>query len=266
MSFEVDLDTFNGPLDLLLYLIRRDEIEIYDIPVSHITTEYMALITDIEQLNIRNAGDFLVMASTLMEIKSNMMLPRVASRRGREDEEDPRRELLRQLLAYRRYKEAAERLDKMEMAQSHRRFHPFDAAEVVPPPTDPSNDYIKADLWDLVAAYGRLLSSLGREQPMELVADDTPIEVYMERIVSCATAQGRVRFAELLEGGNRANLIGLFLALLELMKEYQIQAIQKEAFGEIYLIPGPGHEPELEAASEPQADLPDDDAQLDISP
>lgn len=249
MSIDVELDQFAGPLDLLLYLIRRDEIDIHDIPVAHITREYLTALEQMEELDIRVGGEFLVVASMLLELKSQMTLVRGQRTPGdgQKDQIDPRYELVRQLLEYRRIKDGTTLLLDLERAQSERFFHPTSPAEISAAatsgaPAAPPSGYLKADLWDLVAAYGRLLNSLGTRQPLQIPYDDTPIEVYTERLLaraeaSAAEGRGPARFRDCLHAGGVHELVGLFLALLELLKQRKVHAWQEQAFGEICLAP-----------------------------
>jgi len=122
-EYKIDLDTYNGPLDLLLYLIRREEVDIYDIPITKITDQYMAYLNELQSIDIGLAGDFLVMASTLMYVKSQTLLPR-SEETDEEEMEDPRRELVKQLLEYKRYKEASSTMTQMSEERSQRFSRP----------------------------------------------------------------------------------------------------------------------------------------------
>lgn len=250
LGLSVDLEEYSGPLDLLLHLIRRDEIDIHDIPIAHITAEYAKILAGMEQLDIRVGGEFLVMASTLLEIKSQLTLAKHLGGPGRasstgEDELDPRYELVRQLLEYRRFKDAAAQLVALEDEQARRYFHPPSVHDLIEPGTPPDPLLIRADLWDLVASYARTLNAMGTHHPLEIPFDDTPIEVYVDRI-SARVAAGRVAFGELLSSRSLFEVVGVFLALLELMRQGRVAVAQTDPFGEIVLERGPGREPDDE--------------------
>src|SRR5262249_13155407 len=153
MEYQVDLATFRGPLDLLLYLVKRNEVDICDIPIAKITEQFLDYLRIIELIDVERAGDFLVTAATLMEIKSRMLLPRAEE--TAEEQDDPRQELVRQLLEYKRFKEAAALLDVQAEQQSYR----LPRLAVEPPPgRDPAQQPLRqVELWDLVSAFGRLM-------------------------------------------------------------------------------------------------------------
>src|SRR4051794_13733948 len=153
-DYQVVLDTFRGPLDLLLYLVKRDEVDILDIPIARVAEQFKHYLDVLTLIDIERAGEFLVMAATLMEIKSKMLLPRAPQAGPAEAEEDPRRELIRQLLQYKRFKEASGVLEEWAEQQSQR----LPRLPVVGPPRKEGPAALKAvELWDLVSAFGRLM-------------------------------------------------------------------------------------------------------------
>src|SRR4051794_38227205 len=159
-DYQVVLDTFRGPLDLLLYLVKRDEVDILDIPIAQVTEQFKAYLDVLTLIDVERAGDFLVMASTLMEIKSKLLLPRPAEER--EEAEDPRRELVRQLLQYKRYKEASSVLEGWAERQARR----LPRLPVAGPPQKAGPPALKpVELWDLVSAFGRLMRETMASQP-----------------------------------------------------------------------------------------------------
>jgi len=173
-----------------------------------------------------------VMAATLMEIKSRMLLPRPEEMAG--DEEDPRQELVRQLIEYKKYKDAAILLEEhAERQQSRVARLPIE----LPPPPDPAQQPLHhVELWDLVSAFGRLMRETAALQPRQIVMDETPIHVHMARIVQLLKDHGRLAFVALFTPPHtRGRLLGLFLAILELIKGRQIQAEQPELFSEIWV-------------------------------
>lgn len=223
-EYRVTLDAYNGPLDLLLFLIRRDEVDIYDIPIARVTEQYIEYVEVLRELDPEAIGEFLVLAATLMEIKSRMLLPTPPPEEVEEDLSDPRLELVRQLLEYKRFKDAARSLEQSaaERALRHPR-HP------VLPPRDPDDIEIdNLEIWDLFDAFNRLLEQTGRRQAVhEVGVDDTPIALHADDIVDALEHAGGVRrFTELFEGRPRAEMIGLFLALLELIKRRRVRASQ----------------------------------------
>jgi len=230
--YRVDLDIYNGPLDLLLYLIRRSEIEIHDIPIAAITEQYLSYMDAIRLLEPAVAGDFLVMAATLMEIKSRMLLPRPPAEE--EDEaDDPRGELIRQLLAYKQYKDAAAWLgDQAEVrAERFGRFAP----ERLQKPQQPDDADLKdVQLWDLVEAFGRLMRETLANVPDTIVDEDVPVGLLAERILERLRREGEVPFSRLFDGQpSRRHVAAVFLAILELVRLRRIRAVQRARFGEI---------------------------------
>jgi segregation and condensation protein A len=232
MDYQVKLATFQGPLDLLLYLVKRNEVDIRDIPIAKVAEQFLEYLRLIELIDVEHAGDFLVMAATLMEIKSKMLLPRTDGEM--EEEDDPRLGLVRQLMEYRKFKEAAALLEAQADQQQTRL--PRIQAEGPAVPDLAQQPLQTVELWDLVSAFGRLMRETLALQPQQIVVDETPIQVYQDRIVEMLEGEGRSPFAELFSPPrSRARLVGLFLALLELIKNRQIVAEQGHAFGEIWL-------------------------------
>jgi segregation and condensation protein A len=233
MPFSVDLSTFRGPLDLLLYLVRKHEVDILDIPVALITEQYLAHLAVLESLDVDAVGDFLDMASWLMEIKSRMILPRGDEV---EDElEDPRHELVQRLLEYKKYRDAASMLDERGRAWQERFGRA--ANDLVARPRDPSEEPIhEVELWDLVSAFGRIIRDTSLVRPSSIVYDETPIQVYMQRIREQLESNPRLAFSTLFAPGmHKSSLVGIFLAILELMRHHQVRADQNDLFGEIWL-------------------------------
>jgi segregation and condensation protein A len=231
--YKVELDAYNGPLDLLLFLIRRSEVDIYDIPIAQITEQYVAYVTLMQNLDPDIAGDFLVMAATLMEIKSRTLLPKPPVEEEEEDFSDPRLELVRQLLEYKKYKDAARALDASLQIQAlkHRRVP-------VTPNIEPGAvDLDEVQVWDLFAAFEKLLAATGkRNRKHEVLYDDTPIALHAADILdSLERADGRRVFQTLFEGRTKSQMIGLFLAMLELIRQKRVRAIQPGEFAEIQL-------------------------------
>jgi segregation and condensation protein A len=232
-DYQVDLDSFRGPLDLLLYLVKRNEVDICDIPIARILEQFQHYLDVMTVIDVERVGDFIVMAGTLMEIKSKMVLPR-SEEESAEEEGDPRRELVRQLLEYKKFKDAAVLLESQAERQALRLpRQPLPA----PSATDPARQPLQeVELWDLVSAFGRLMRETLALQPQQIVVDHTPVHVYMEQIVQRLESEGPLPFRALFTPPyNRGRLVGLFLAMLELMKGRRIVAEQVEPFAEILL-------------------------------
>lgn len=246
LEYRVELDVFNGPLDLLLYLIKRDELDIYDIPVARITDSYMQYLNSLRELHrehgldINVAGDFMVMAATLMEIKSAMLLPRQeappsadgSGRSAAEELTDPRMGLVRQLLEYKRLKDQATLLDRRR-AEHEARFPRVPVLPDVDPAEPPPLDMDEVQVWDLLEAFSRLMKDIGqvrRSRFHEVAYDDTPIELHAADIEDRLCRDRTLSLRRLLEGrSSRSEMIGVFLALLELIRQKKVLARQDDA-------------------------------------
>ena len=228
----IKLARFEGPLDLLLHLIKRDEIDIYDIPIAHITQQYLAYLEIMRALDLEVAGEFLVMAATLMRIKARMLLPLPQSGEE-EDEGDPREELVQRLVEYRTFKEAAGTLKDMESARRlvfERGMVPGDE-EMGPLPLAP------ATLFDLLDALNRIMSRLPDPAVYEVQGEIYDVEDKMALIASTVAEHGEASFTDLLlRCRARTEMIVTFMALLELIKLGTILVVQSEAFGDIRIL------------------------------
>lgn len=242
-DYRIDLDVYHGPLDLLLYLIKRHEVDIHDIPIAPITEQYLAYVQNLRNLDINLAGEFVVMAATLMEIKSVMMIPHEAGEgedldaiTSADDPEDPRYELVQQLLAYKRFKDAATALDRRRMefdARFPRQPAPFE--KEVTDTQEVEVDLDDASVWDLLESFNRLMEQVGYPEKMELEYDDTPIELHADDIVDRLQRDGAMTLQAMFEGRGRGEPLGLFLALLELLRQRKVRARQDRIAGEIRL-------------------------------
>ncbi len=241
MNFRIDLETYRGPLDLLLYLVRKHEVDVMDIPISLITQQYLAHLEVLEVLDVDAVGEFLEMASTLVEIKSRLVLPH--SSEDEEPLEDPRNQLVEQLLEYKKYKDAASMLE--ERSRHWQKHYARVANDLPPRRVDPSDQPIhEIELWDLVSAFGRIMRDSRASQPSNIVYDDTPIHVHMRRIYERLVDNGRVSFSEMFEtGAHKSALIGVFLAILELVRHHSVRTDQADLQGEIWILPGPCFDP-----------------------
>jgi segregation and condensation protein A len=241
MDFRVELDYFRGPLDLLLYLVRKHELDVRDLPIALVTEQYLTYLEVLEKLDVNEVGDFLDVASTLIEIKSQMVLPR-----GGEEAEtwdDPRDQLVERLLEYKKYKDAASMLD--ERSRDWQQQYSRMANDVAPREIDASNQPIReVELWDLVSAMGRILRDSQAATPATIVYDDTPIQVYMQRIHGRLTSDSRVAFSDMFQPGmHKSAIVGVFLAILELARHHGVRTEQNDLHGEIWIVPGEQFDP-----------------------
>jgi segregation and condensation protein A len=235
IDFRVDLNVFRGPLDLLLYLVRKHEVEITDIPIAAITDQYLQYLAVLEQLDVNAVGDFLAVASLLIEIKSQQVLPR--SDEVEEELEDPRQELVRRLLEYKKYRDAASVLK--ERGRSWQQRYPRLSTELTRHQRDPAGEPIhEVELWDLVSAFGRIMRESEAAKPSSIVYDDTPIHVYISRIHARLLEAGRLAFRNLFDPSmHKSTLVGIFLAILELVRHHHVRLEQNALFGEIWIMP-----------------------------
>src|SRR5262245_39530737 len=228
-SYRVKLEIFEGPLDLLLYLIRKDEIDIYDIPIAHITEQYLAYLELMQELDISVAGDFLVLASTLIYIKSKMLLPPDPNVDGEEDlSEDPRAELIERLLEYQKFKSASQMLySRVEIESACYTRGPIE--------TDSSNPEVSATLFDLLRVFREVLKRAEDQIEMEIARDEMTIAEKLAQIHAMLEEHEQINVRELFEmSRSKRELIITFLALLELVKGWKIYLIQSEMFGAIF--------------------------------
>src|SRR5262245_25477240 len=228
-SYRVKLEIFEGPLDLLLYLIKKDEIDIYDIPIARITEQYLGYLDLMQELDISVAGDFLVMASTLIYIKSKTLLPPEPKGDGEEDlGEDPRAELIERLLEYQKFKSASQMLySRGEIESACYTRGPLE--------TDSSNPEVSTTLFDLLRVFREVLKRAEAEMEMEIARDEMTIAEKLAQIHAMLDEMERINVRELFEmSRSKRELIVTFLALLELVKEWKIYLIQTEPFGDIF--------------------------------
>jgi segregation and condensation protein A len=240
-DYRVNLDIFAGPLDLLLYLVRKEEVDIYDISIAKITNQYINYIEMLKILDIDLAGDFLVMAATLMQIKSAMLLPKAepdSALLGEDDLADPRTELIRQLLEYKKFKDAANLLNAAADEQKERFGRPATIVEQLKPIAEPEIDIEQVSIWNLLEAFDSICKATGTIGDISRIKDDTPIDLYQIEILHRLQTEGPMTFERLFESRtNRLVMIGLFLALLELIREKLIWAKQQASSSSVYLRP-----------------------------
>ncbi|MCY2930324.1 MAG: segregation/condensation protein A [Planctomycetota bacterium] len=233
-EYRVNLDKYNGPLDLLLYLIRREELDIYDIPIARITEQYVSYVDVLKQVDPNLAGEFLVMAASLLEIKTRMLLPSPPPEEGGPDEGlgDPRSELVRQLLEYKAFKDAA--MDLREASEVHSQKFPRRPSDTDSDDED-AVEIEDVQVWDLFDSFSKILEAIGiRGRQHEVIYDDTPVELHEADILDRLTREGTMTFTRIFEGRSGVGeLIGLFLALLELIRQRKIRCVQETNFAEI---------------------------------
>ncbi len=255
-SYRIELDAYSGPLDLLMYLVRRHEVDLNDIPIAALTAQYISHLELLKEINVNLAAEFLVMAATLLEIKSKMIIPPDFDAVEGEDEKeveeeevvDPRYELVQQLLAYKRYKDAA--IDLEDQMEEWERRYPLkptkykkgdregygedaeDAEEV-------SVELDDANMMDLCDAFTRILESIGaRDYKHEVMYDDTPIALHAEDVFDRLKRDGvgqRLTLQDIFVGRSRSEAVGLFLATLELVRQKRVIVVQDPEGGEICL-------------------------------
>ncbi|MBD1378670.1 segregation/condensation protein A [Metabacillus arenae] len=243
MEYHVKIAAFEGPLDLLLHLINRLEIDIYDIPVSEITEQYLIYIHTMQELELDVASEYLVMAATLLSIKSKMLLPKQEEELFddefmEEPEEDPRDELMRKLIEYRKYKEAAESLRDREGER---------ALVYTKPPSDLShyatdkqsdNQTLNVSIYDMLGAFQKVLNRKKLQKPIQtrISRQEIPIEKRMEEIVNnLKTTRTKKNFYELFPSSQKEYLVVTFLAILELLKINAIVIEQENNFGDLFI-------------------------------
>lgn len=238
--YRVELDLFTGPLDLLLYLVRKHEVDVRDLPIAEITRQFQEFLEILEVLDLDLVGDFVVMASTLVEAKSRMVLTQPEEDEPEVEEvaaDNPKTELIEKLLEYKRIKEAATALE--QRADEWQERYPRLSNDRPTAAKDPSADRIKeVELWDLVSALGRVLQTKVNEEQTSVRYDDTPLHVYVEQLGDRVRKEGEVKFTTLFDGETlRSKIVGLFLAILELVRHHDFRAEQPVLGGEITIRP-----------------------------
>ncbi len=232
--YEVKLDVFEGPMDLLLYLIRKDELDIYDIPIAHITNQYLGFLQQIHLLDIEQASDFILMAATLMRIKSQMMLPREEGIDGAGEEGDPREELMRRLLEYQQFKEVADWLGVQKDARRdvflrQRGLGENDLDDGSTPALKP------VSLFDLIKVYKHVLDTVPPTLVHQIMEEQISVAECIDFILAAIDRRSRVRFVELIEGRDREGMVATFIGVLELLKSQRIRVQQARPFDDIWI-------------------------------
>ena len=242
LPLKVRLETFEGPLDLLLYLIKKNEIDIYDIPISVITQQYLEYLETMKNLNLDVAGEFLLMAATLLHIKSKMLLPPTGEEEEEKEEEDPRAELVRRLLEYQRFKEAAQQLVKGPLLDREVFVRSFfgDALAEKEAEEEVSGE---VTLFDLLEVMKKVLEGLPAEEFQEISMEHLNIKDKILHIMERLWETESLAFTELYTAStSRREIVVTFLALLELLRLRMIRVYQGETFGTIRIFSPVGPE------------------------
>lgn len=233
MGYKLKLEIFEGPLDLLLYLIKKDDIDINDIPISQITEQYMQYISMMKMLDLDVVGDFLVMAATLMQIKSRMLLPTDPNEQP-EEELDPRDELARRLLEYKKFKEIAEALKEKETLRQDFFGRNIDPGALQQLREESREIYYEASLFDLISAFSDALRKAPEEIIHEIITEEFTVEKKLHDILHLLLKKSSIRLQDLFERSRtKIEIIVTFLAVLELIRLKELIAVQKGVFGEI---------------------------------
>lgn len=239
MVYKVKLNFFEGPLDLLLFLIKREKIDIYDIPIASVTRQYLEYLELMSLLDLEIAGEFLVMAATLIHIKSKMMLPPEEVEEPEEEENDPREELVKRLLEYKKYKDAAGKLQ--ELHDRHKGvFFREGSGERDTVLAEDGSRYFEASLFDLISAFRKVLSGVSKETFHKVVKSAFTVSDKIHLIYHMLAEKPTVLFSNLFkESVNKDEAIATFLAVLELMKMREILVVQRSCFEEIEIMRNP---------------------------
>ena len=225
-QLKITLGEFEGPLDLLLYLIRQEQVNIYDIPIARITDEYLRYLNLMQELDLTIAGDFLVMAAQLIEVKSRMLLPRDPLAQE-EEVEDPRAELVNRLLEHEKFKSAAQMLwSRATVEQAV-----FKRAEIE---TDKNNPEVAVGLFDLLTVFQKILARHKEEVMMEIEREEVSMAEMIDRLRNMVRSAGELNLLKFFERAqSRRELVVAFLSVLELVRQAEISLIQRETFGDI---------------------------------
>ena len=252
MTTRVQVEIFEGPLDLLLHLIKKNEVSISDIPIATITEQYLATLEVIQAFNLDVAGEFLVMAATLIHIKSRMLLPLTDAEEDEEEGADPREELVRRLLEYQRFKDAADQLERREVLTRDVFVRSVAPAEEVPAP-----GFREVSVFELLTALKQVLDRLPKDVVHEVMLDKITVREKMTLLLDHLHAQGKTLFESLFaEVKTRMEVVVTFLAMLELVKVRAIRIFQEEATGPIQIEAAAGIEdaPAILAIQDPEED------------
>lgn len=238
MNYKVKLEIFEGPLDLLLYLIKKNEVDIYNIPIAEITDQYLEYLKFLKLMDLDTVGDFLVMASTLMHIKSKMLLPQQEREEDiQEEEEDLREELVSKLLEYRKFKQAANRLRQMEKTRLKTFTRKASSDKKVDIPM-----HFEADLFELIDVFKKVLEDIPKQVFQKVVKDEVTVEEKTHELLHLLAKKPKLYFKKLLKNAkSKLEIIATFLSILELIRLKEILVYQSRPFGEIEIIRNEEH-------------------------
>jgi len=238
MKYKVKLEIFEGPLDLLLYLIKKDEVDIYDIPIAKVTDQYLEYLEMMTMLDLDIAGEFIVMAATLMQIKSRMLLPPEEVPEEEMEEDDPRTELVKKLLEYKKFKEAADKLAVIEATTSQ--LYTRKSEERPLSAIEDENAFFEASIFDLLTAFSKILKEVPRETFYKVVKEKFTVADKIHDIVHMLVNEPTIYFSKFFEAAeSKMEIIVTFLAILELIRLKEIIIVQRESFGEIEIMRNP---------------------------
>lgn len=251
LSFQVTNDLFRGPIDLLLYLVRRHEVEVTEIALAKVTNQYLEHLEVLKEISIDLVGDFIEVASHLVEIKAKALLPRneFEEVEDSENETDPRQDLVNRLLLYKKFRDASTLLSDRATEWQNRYSR---IADDLPKKQHNISDQPirEVELWDLVSAFGRVLRDNRPVEDANIIYDETPIHVYMQRIHERIVKNRRVSFSELFElGMHKSSMVSIFLAVLELARHHGVVTQQDDLYGDLVVAPGDSFKEELDVSN-----------------
>ncbi len=233
--YKIKLQDFEGPFDLLLFFVKRDELDVYDIPIARITKEFLEYIQIMQMLDLDVAGDFIVTASTLMQIKARMLLPR--NENGEDEEEDPRADLVRRLLEYKRYKEMSFKLARLEARQTklyNRTNFRYDEREIE---DDEDEDILKnVTLFDLIASFKRAIDKMPRIKHHSIEKVPVTVEEQMNLIYDKLEKEGKLAFYRLISNMRRIEIVVTFIAILEMARSNRISFEQRTPYEDFVIL------------------------------
>jgi len=245
MSFRIDLPIYRGPIDLLLYLVRRQELTLAEVSLAKVVDQYVAYLDVLQELDLGEVGDFIELAATLVEMKSQAVLPKIEEADAEEVVEDSHDQLVERLLQYKEIRDAAAVLDEM----SHRWQNRYErlADDLPAKRNDPADQpIVELEIWDLVSAFGRIMRESAGPPPTEVIYDETPIHIYMRQIHEQLAHRPRVPLVELVAAGqHKSAYIGWFLAMLELTRHHGA-AVQQDEYGDIEVVRTEGYSSDLD--------------------
>jgi len=231
MSYKIKLDLFEGPLDLLLYLVKKDHLNVCDIPITQVTRQYLQYMELMRLLDLNIAGEFLVMAATLIHIKSKMLLPPEPKEDGQTEEDDPRNELVKKLLEYQKFKEAAGLLRQKELQRQNIWTRQAQVSSV------DGERYFEASLFDLLSAFSNALKEIPKELFYEIIKDEFTVEEKVHDLLHMLMNTASLSLSSLFgKAINQVEMVVTFLAILELIRLKEIVVAQKELFGDILVV------------------------------